>query len=145
MANLTADRFDMEWTCDTPVFQEFSVKATSPMFKGSGLCREAADGYARLVAASLTNPSFLGFAERAVTSQASSGLVTVLCRVWDILKMPVANLSGVAITDLDKTVYMSDDSTFTLTSTNNVAIGKLVNLTATHIYLLIEAASIRSV
>jgi len=38
-------------------------------------------------------------------------------------------ISGLAITDVDKPVYASDDGTFTLTATSNSYIGRIIRFT----------------
>ncbi len=97
---------------------EYPVAASTIIYEGAAV-GENGSGYARPLVAGDT---FLGFAEaRADNSAGAAGAVNV--RVIDKGKIK-ADISGLAITANDHPpVYMSDDNTFTLTSTGNSLIG----------------------
>lgn len=112
-----------------PIIHDMPVKASSTIYAGAALCSEA-DGYARAVAASLTSPKFLGFAERAQASVGSNGAATVRVRMQGIVYVSaITGLSGIG--DVGTAVYMSDDTTFTNSSTNNVLVGEVISYDAT--------------
>lgn len=112
-----------------PIIQDHPVKASNTIYAGAALCCEA-DGYARPVAASLTSPEFLGFAEEAQASVGSNGAADVRIRQQGIVYVSaITGLSGIG--DVGTAVYMSDDNTFTNSATNNVAIGKVASYDAT--------------
>ena len=111
-------------TTNTPRIYELGDRNEYPMIASDIIYEGAAvgengSGYARpLVAGDV----FLGFAEaKADNSTGAAGAVNV--RVIDKGKIK-ADISGLAITANDHpAVYMSDDNTFTLTSTDNSLIG----------------------
>lgn len=98
----------------------FPLKAAAKCYQGAAIGIEIATGYARpLVAGDL----FVGFAEENYdNTSGANGAIDV--RVRDDEKVKLA-ISGLAITDLGKPVYASDDDTFTLTATNNSYVGKV--------------------
>lgn len=117
-----------------PFIEDHAVKASNTIYAGAALCCEA-DGYARPVAASLTSPEFLGFAEEAQASVSTNGAATVRVRQQGIVFVSaITGLSGVG--DKGTAVYMSDDNTFTNSATNNVLIGKVENYNATDKFLV---------
>jgi hypothetical protein len=96
---------------------EFPVIADDIIYEGAAVGDNAA-GYARpLVAGDL----FRGFATRkAANAGGAAGDQTVEVNTRGRLVLPI---SGVAITDVGKEVYASDDDTFTLTMGTNTRIG----------------------
>jgi hypothetical protein len=122
------------------------VKASTTIYNGSALCLEQADGYARPVAASLTAPVFLGFALEEVVNSGASGTKRVRTISQGVLTVPLAGVTGAtAVTDIGATVYMADDgSGLTLTSTNNVAIGKIMGLVDGFLMIFFQAGPLRS-
>ncbi len=106
--------------------RSFKVKGSSTIYKGGYVGLDAATGYARALVAGDT---FLGIAyEECDNSAGSDGDKTV--RVFTQGDFQVA-LSGAALTDIGSTVYASADDTATLTSTDNSAIGTMVDLLST--------------
>ncbi|MEN6616623.1 MAG: cytoplasmic protein [Syntrophorhabdus sp.] len=90
--------------------------AATTIYKGSAI--GASSGYATTLVA---GQSFRGFADAKVDNSGGSPgdkNVDVITEGY----MQVA-ISGVAITDVGKPVYMSDDSTFTLTEGSNSLVG----------------------
>lgn len=96
---------------------EFPVIATDIIYEGAAVGDNAA-GYARPLQA---GDPFRGFAEaQADNSAGSAGDVNVRVKTCGKVKLAIASL---AITDVGKDVYASDDNTFTLTQSTNTRIG----------------------
>jgi len=96
---------------------EFPVIASDIIYEGAAV-GDNASGYARPLVA---GDPFRGFAEKkADNSAGSAGDINV--RVLSKGKIKLA-ITSLAITDVGKDVYASDDDTFTLTATSNTRIG----------------------
>ena len=91
-----------------------------------------------------TTPFFCGFAETSVTQTASS---TYRVKVRSKGRVILSAITGAdSADDISKTVYASNDGTFTLTSTNNVAIGKIAGyVSGEGFHVQFEAAASASV
>jgi predicted RecA/RadA family phage recombinase len=92
------------------------VVASGTIYKGSAVGNSS--GYARALTA---GDSFRGFADAKVdNSDGAAGVKNV-----DVITEGYAQitLSGIAITDVGKPVYMSADDTFTLTQGSNSLVG----------------------
>ncbi len=97
---------------------DLPVKASSKIYEGSAV--GLTGGYARALNA---GDSFGGFADRAVdNSSGADGAVNVSVSRFGLIQLAI---SGLAVTDIGKPVYASDDNTFTLTATSNSAIGRV--------------------
>ena len=143
MTALSADTIrTRDYDADATI-RYFGVKAAAVVYVGAAVCLEQADGYARPVAGSLTNPVFLGFALQAVTNGGSSGSVSVAVDVeGSIWVSAITGAAGVA--DIGKVVYMSDDgSGFTLTSTNNVPMGRIGNFVGSKFLIEYQGGPVR--
>lgn len=96
---------------------EFPVIAADIIYEGAAV-GDNGSGYARPLVA---GDPFRGFAEKkADNSGGSAGDINV--RVLSKGKVKLA-ISSLAITDVGKDVYASDDNTFTLTPSTNTRIG----------------------
>lgn len=85
---------------------------------GSGYCRPLVAG-----------DPFRGFATGTVDNSAgAAGAELVNLRSRGRIQL---SISGLAITDVGKAVYASDDNTFTLTATSNSHIGRVVRFVST--------------
>lgn len=117
------------------------LRNTAKIWKGAGVCLEPATGLTRPVAASLTSPQFMGFAVETVDPSAvATGTLDCTVLSQGVLVLPSTGITGAtAVTDQGKTVYMSDDNTFTTTALNNVQVGKLVTLFQGLWYLAFKA------
>lgn len=117
---------------------ELPVIASDIIYEGAAV-GDNASGYARpLVAAD----PFRGFAEqKADNSDGAAGDVNV--RVIERGKI-VANVTGATgVGDVGSSVYMSDDDTFTLTSTSNSLIGTVVRyVSGTKCVIAFKSASL---
>ena len=93
------------------------LEASAVIYRDSAI-GDNASGYAEALVA---GDSFRGFADAPadnLTGAAGAKNVDVITSGWKQV-----TLSGVAITDVGKPVYMSDDDTFTLTATSNSLVG----------------------
>ena len=143
---MTALAKDKVWLLGDQSHQiDFPVKTATTIYKGSFLCLESADGYARPCAASLTGEEFLGVAMTAVTSNAAaSGTEEV--RILQKFSVETTITGASAVTDIGELCYMSDDNVFTTASTNNVLVGTIRHFNADNSKFLVncEAEALRS-
>lgn len=106
-------------------YNDWPVIAADIIYEGA-LIGDNASGYARPLAAG--DPP-RGFAESNVDNTAGgAGAKNVRVRQRGRVQLAVANL---AITDVGKPVYASDDDTFVLTATSNSHVGRVVRFIAT--------------
>lgn len=107
----------------TPELVELPVDDNVKIFKGALVGRNRSTGYARPLVA---GDDFLGLAygraDNTVAGHVAGGISVRLHQSIDI----VHALSGVALGDMGKDVYASDDATLTLTPTGNSRIGRIV-------------------
>lgn len=98
-------------------FHEFPVIASDIIYQGAAI-GDNGSGYARPLVA---GDPFRGFAESRVdNSTGAAGDKSVRARKRGSIKLAISSL---AITDVGKDVYASDDNTFTLTQSTNTRIG----------------------
>ncbi|MXS85298.1 cytoplasmic protein [Nitrosomonas sp. HPC101] len=117
MATLAADQPRDFYQGD---FHDFPVIATDIIYQGAAV-GDNGSGYARPLQA---GDPFRGFADyRADNATGGSGGESVRCRTRGRVKLAIGSL---AITDVGKDVYASDDDTFTLTEGSNTRIGHVV-------------------
>lgn len=101
-------------------FHDFPVIATDIIYGGAAV-GDNGSGYARPLQA---GDPFRGFADyRADNATGSAGDQYVRCRTRGRIKLAISSL---AITDVGKDVFASDDATFTLTQGANTRIGHVV-------------------
>lgn len=93
------------------------VKASSVIYKGSAV--GLTSGYARALNA---GDQFGGFALQAATGGSADGSVYVTVQKRGMVQLSITSL---AVTDIGKPVYASDDGTFTLTQSTNSPIGRV--------------------
>lgn len=105
--------------------REYPVIAADIIYEGAAV-GDNGSGYARPLVA---GDPFRGFAESmADNSAGAAGAKNVRVRQVGIVKLAI---SALAITDVGKAVYASDDDTFTLTETSNSAIGRVASWVST--------------
>lgn len=106
-------------------FHDYPVIATDIIYQGAAV-GDNGSGYARPLQA---GDPFRGFADyKADNSTGGAGGIYVRCRTRGRIKLAISSL---AITDVGKDVYASDDDTFTLTQGSNTRIGHVVAWIAT--------------
>ena len=98
-------------------FHDLPVIASDIIYQGAAVGDNGA-GYARPLVA---GDAFRGFADdKADNSSGAAGAIDVRTRKRGSIKLAI---SALAITDVGKDVYASDDDTFTLTQGSNTRIG----------------------
>lgn len=102
----------------------FGVKATSQIYEGSAV--GSSGGYARALVA---GDIFLGFSKEKVLGLASDGLNNVNVVTRGQVQLTI---TSIAVTDIGKPVYASDDGTFTLTQGSNSRIGRVYRYVTTN-------------
>lgn len=106
---------------------EIPVIASDIIYEGAAV-GDNASGYARPLVA---GDPFRGFAEqKADNSAGAAGAVNVRVRRRGTV---VLTLTSLAVTDIGKVVYASDDNTFTLTASTNTLIGHVVAVDGTNL------------
>ncbi len=120
---------------------DLPVIASDVIYEGAAV-GENGSGYFRPLVA---GDNFAGFATRkADNSLGSAGDINVNVKPKGRIELDVTGVT--AVTDEGSTVYASDDDTFTLSSTNNSAIGKIIRwISGTKCLVKFEAVSFRSI
>jgi hypothetical protein len=117
------------------------VIADDIIYEGAAVGESATAGTARpLVAADV----FLGFAFRKADN--AGGLVSAIKVELVVMGVITLPITSVALANVGEPVYASDDDVFTLASTGNSPVGKVVEVPATgtaRVYF--EAAAYRSI
>jgi hypothetical protein len=124
-----------------PKFNDLPVIAADIIYEGSAV-GDNGSGLARpLVAADV----FLGFSiAKADNSAGAASDIAVRVRQRGVVQLTVTGVASAD--DVGSTVYASDDDTFTLTSTSNTAIGKVVRwVSSTTCLVYFEGAQVRSI
>jgi hypothetical protein len=106
------------------------VKGSSIIYQGAAVGGHSS-GYARSIA---NGDKFLGFADEHIdNSGGGDGLKTVRVRKCGAILL---DISGVALGDIGKSVYATDDNTFTLSDTNAVYIGQISRIDSSGVALV---------
>ena len=126
---------------ETGDFNDLPVIAADIIYEGAAV-GENASGYFRPLVA---NDDFAGMAvKKADNASGAAGAVNVKVRQKGRITIDVTGVS--AVTDEQSTVYASDDNTFTLTSSGNSTIGKIIRwISGTKCVVAFEAVSRRSI
>ncbi len=122
MTTLTSDQPRDYYQGD---FHDFPVIAADIIYQGAAVGDNGA-GYVRPLVA---GDPFRGFADYRVDNATGlAGDKVVRTRTHGNIQLAI---SGLAITDVGKSVYASDDNTFTLTATANSKIGTVSSWVST--------------
>jgi hypothetical protein len=106
------------------------VKASAIIYQGAAVGGHSS-GYARPIA---NGDKFLGFADEKIdNSGGGDGVKTVRVRKRGAILL---DISGVALGDIGKSVYATDDNTFTLSATNAVYIGQISRIDSSGVALI---------
>ena len=126
---------------ETGDFNDLPVVATDIIYEGAAV-GENGSGYFRPLVA---GDNFAGFAvAKADNSAGAAGAINVKVEQVGRIELEVTGVT--AVTDEGSTVYASDDNTFTLSSTSNSAIGKIIRwISSTKCIVAFEAVSRRSI
>lgn len=124
---------------ETGDLNDLPVIAADIIYEGAAVGMSS--GYARPLVA---GDSFAGIAQAKVdNSVGANGAKNV--RVLEIGKMEVVVTGVTGVTNVGATVYASDDDTFTLSSTSNSPIGKIIrHVSSTTCVVAFQAVSRRS-
>jgi predicted RecA/RadA family phage recombinase len=99
---------------------ELLMIASDIIYEGAAVGIVSGSGHARPLAA---GDKFAGFAEATADNSAGAAAAkSVRVIANGLIQLPVGS---VAITDIGKAVYASDDDTFTLTATSNSYVGRV--------------------
>ena len=129
MSQLTANAFPVFESID---INNLPVAASTTIYAGSAV-GDNGSGYARQLVA---GDPFRGFALGLVNNNANtsgiaigvpstSGAAGALSVAVQYAGRIVAAITGAAVTDVGRSVYMSDGATFTYTATGNTLVGKV--------------------
>ncbi len=126
---------------ETGDFNDLPVIAADIIYEGAAVGENAAGYFRPLVA----GDNFSGMAvKKADNSAGAAGAINIKVRQKGRITIDVTGVS--AVTDEGSTVYASDDNTFTLTSSGNSAIGKIIRwISGTKCVVAFEAVSRRSI
>jgi predicted RecA/RadA family phage recombinase len=143
MATLAANK-SRAYDLNPMEYGELPVIASDIIYEGAAVGESVSTGTARPLVAADT---FLGFAaENVDNSTGAAAAKNVKLITTGAVWLTVTN--GDNINDVGDTVYASDDDTFTLASTGNTAIGKVIRYDATRtnkVLVRFEAAAVRSI
>jgi len=124
---MTALAADNPYVFETPGYNSLPVRASSTIYEGSMVGDDAA-GRARALVA---GDSFRGHAVAQVDNSAgAAGALDV--KVLSGKYLLQVTLTSVAITDVGKAVYASDDATLTLTQSTNSRVGRVYRYVTTN-------------
>jgi hypothetical protein len=127
MTTLAADK---SRTFELGDINELPVIASDIIYEGAAVGMNGS-GYARPLTA---GDQFVGFAEQNVDNSAgAAGDKTVRVLTKGFIKLSIGSL---AITDIGKPVYASDDDTFTLTESTNSHVGRVHRFISTGVGVL---------
>jgi len=121
---------------------DLPVIANDIIYEGAAVGESSTTGTFRPLVA---GDSFAGFATRkADNTGGAASAINVNVKQKGKIQLAVTGVT--AITDEGSTVYASDDATFTLSSTGNSAIGKIIRwVSSTTVIVAFEAVSRRSI
>jgi hypothetical protein len=121
MSTLAQDKIRKYEASNSETFNDLPVIASDIIYEGAAVGLDGSTGARPLVAAD----KFVGFAVRQCDNSAgAAGAKQVRLRRSGAVQIPVTGVDGVD--DLSKQVYASDDDTFTLTSSSNSKIGRVI-------------------
>jgi hypothetical protein len=125
---------------DDYTINEVPAVASDIIYRGSAVGDTS--GTARPLVA---GDAFLGFADATADNSAgSASAINVRVRSRGYVKLAITSVASTD--DIGATVYASDDNTFTLASTSNSSIGKIVEwVSSTTAWVYFEAVSLRSI
>lgn len=124
----------MALSADAPVkretgdFNEFDVAASTTIYEGS-MVGDNASGYARALTA---GDPFLGHADEKVDNSSGAAAAERVRVLGPERYRLEVTLASVAITDVGKNVYASDDATVTLTQGSNSYVGQVARYVTTN-------------
>src|SRR5581483_376685 len=144
MANMTADVQRLSKNESNPIAYGVKGGVAATIYKGGIILQDVSDSqYAQKHQSTITAAAtdvFLGIAAEGISVAASDADGAKTVRVWRKGVFAFAK-GALTIGDRGKAVYASDDHTITLTSTNNLWIGYLVDVDSTYAWVEIDRAA----
>jgi len=131
MANLTFNRPFPKHLPDTGVIMDMVVTTGSTVYEGSFVVFTAGTG--TIAPMATTSVPLAGIAMKKVSVATAGQMVPVL--VGGVI---VHSFAAVAQGDIGKVIFADDDQTLTLTSTNNAAVGRIINVDVTNLTATIK-------
>lgn len=127
---MTALSTDANRTYELGDINQVPVKGAAVIYQGAAVGGHSS-GYARPIQ---NGDKFLGFAdERVDNSDGGDGVKTVHVRKRGAILL---NISSVAVGDIGKSVYATDDNTFTLSDASAVYIGQISRIDSSGVALV---------
>ena len=127
---MTALSTDVNRSYELGDINQVPVKGATVIYQGAAVGAHSS-GYARPIQ---NGDKFLGFADEHIdNSGGADGIKTV--RVKKRGAVPL-DISGVALGDIGKSVYATDDNTFTLSDSSSVYIGQISRIDSSGVALV---------
>ena len=127
---MTALSTDVNRNYELGDINQVPVKGSTIIYQGAAVGGHSS-GYARPIQ---NGDKFLGFADEHIdNSGGADGIKTV--RVKKRGAVPL-DISGVALGDIGKSVYATDDNTFTLSDSSSVYIGQISRIDSSGVALV---------
>ncbi len=127
---MTALSTDLNRNYELGDINQVPVKGSTIIYQGAAVGGHSS-GYARPIQ---NGDKFLGFADEHIdNSGGADGIKTV--RVKKRGAVPL-DISGVALGDIGKSVYATDDNTFTLSDSSSVYIGQISRIDSSGVALV---------
>jgi predicted RecA/RadA family phage recombinase len=141
MANLTHTQ-PRNYQVLPTAYLDYPMAASTTIYEGSALSDTGSATTATGVAETLVaGENFLGFANGTVTTGSSVGTINVIAE--GVIQLAV---TGVTAASTGAEVYASDGSTFTLTSTSNTPVGKVIKIVSgTTVLVKFQGIGLRSI
>lgn len=132
----------LKYSLNIPKRHASAPVRASTLIEAGDACSRDSSGRARPL--TVADANFAGFAQARVdNSSGAAGAEDV--RLWQVLELEVPVTGVVDEGDVDSTVYMTDEETFTLSSTGGVQVGKITeHKSGTTCKVLCEAGPARS-
>jgi len=140
MTTLAADKSRVYEIHGTEFDTDLPAVASDIIYEGAAVGENGSGYFRPLVAAD----PFAGFAlVNCNNASGAAGAVPIHLRAQGVIILSVTGVT--AVTDEGSTVYAADDDDFTLTSTSNTAIGKIIRyISGTQVAVFFQSASLRS-
>ena len=139
MATLAADKKREFDASIPPAFEHYPAIASDIVYEGAAVTSQDSTGHAH--PAAVADGEFVGFCNaKADNSGGAGAAINLHVRSKGKVKLPVTGVT--AAIDVGKKVYLTDDDTFTLTSTAGKRIGKITRwVSGTNCIVYFEATS----
>lgn len=139
MTTLAADKKREFDASIPPAFEHYPVIAADIIYEGAAVTLQASTGHAK--PAAVADTEFVGFCTAKADNATGAGAaINVHVRSKGKVKLSVTGVT--AATDVGSKVYLTDDDTFTLTSTSGKRVGKITRwISTTYCMVYFEASA----